>query len=121
MGSSVACGIRWLEKNHPAAEAVILLLCDQPFVSVGLLEKLMQSASNGKPIVACEYGGTLGVPALFQKALFSELAQLQGKQGAKKVIEKYPGELASIPFLEGQFDLDTPADLENLLEKLAKS
>ena len=42
MGSSIACGIQFLEKEFPEVEAVILMLCDQPFVQAGTLIHLVQ-------------------------------------------------------------------------------
>lgn len=56
------------------------------------------------------YDGTLGVPALFRKALFPELLQLHGQKGAKPLIEKYRDHLLPVPFPKGRIDLDTPED-----------
>ena len=41
-------------------------------------------------IVACEYAGTIGVPALFERSLFPELLALSGTTGAKPVLEAHP-------------------------------
>src|ERR687886_223557 len=67
---------------------------------------------TGKPIIASEYSGTLGVPVLFSRALFSELMDLKSTQGAKQLIRKHIHEVFSVPFPEGAIDIDTPKDYE---------
>jgi molybdenum cofactor cytidylyltransferase len=69
---------------------------------------------TGKPIIASEYSGTLGVPALFNRTLFSELMALKSTEGAKKLIKKHIHEVFSVPFPEGAIDIDTPKDYERL-------
>ncbi|GAA6621422.1 hypothetical protein [Scytonema sp. NUACC26] len=67
---------------------------------------------TGGQIVASEYGGVQGVPALFKRTLLAELLTLSGAAGAKQVIKKYAREVVSLPFPEGLFDLDTRNDYE---------
>ena len=94
---------------------MIILLCDQPFVSAELLDAMIdKQAETGKPIVACTYNGTIGVPVLFERALFAELLLLQGNEGAKKVLKNHIPDIALIPFEQGGIDIDTPADYDNL-------
>jgi molybdenum cofactor cytidylyltransferase len=69
---------------------------------------------TGKPIIASEYSGTLGVPALFNRTLFSELMTLKSTEGAKKLIKKHIHQVFSVPFAEGAIDIDTPKDYEQL-------
>ncbi|MFN5337887.1 MAG: NTP transferase domain-containing protein, partial [Bacteroidota bacterium] len=65
MSSSMQCGLRYLIETRQV-EQVILMLCDQPYVTQDLLDELMNGKkASGKGIVACSYAGTLGVPALF--------------------------------------------------------
>jgi len=113
MGGSIACGVRHVQAQHPAAAGVLILLCDQPFVTPELLTRLVEKQqSSGALIVASSYGGTVGPPALFDQQLFGELAALHGKQGAKVVIEKHSDSLSTIPFAKGEVDLDTERDYE---------
>jgi molybdenum cofactor cytidylyltransferase len=114
MASSIRIAISGLEK-YTAVINVILMLCDQPFVSVALLNALIdKQAETGKPIVACAYNGTTGVPALFDRALFTELLLLHGREGAKKIINAHPEQVAVVAFEQGGIDIDTPADYELL-------
>lgn len=116
MGSSIACGIPFLEKDFPELEAVILMLCDQPFVQADTLLQLVKSwRENGAGIVASAYGGTFGPPAVFGRRFFKELGMLESEKGAKSVMMAHKEELVLLPFPEGAVDLDTAGDLEHYL------
>uniref|UniRef100_UPI0037C05E33 nucleotidyltransferase family protein n=1 Tax=Daejeonella sp. TaxID=2805397 RepID=UPI0037C05E33 len=78
MASSISCGITNLQIIAPETEAVILMVCDQPFVNAKLLNNLITKHKDSKQsIVASSYANTLGTPALFHKSLFVELLALQ--------------------------------------------
>lgn len=98
-------------------KAVVVMVCDQPFVDEKLLEKIITKfQETDAPIVACAYQSTLGVPALFQRKLFPELLALDAQAGAKQLIKKYESQTATVAFPEGAFDIDTRADYENILK-----
>ncbi|RCJ36338.1 4-diphosphocytidyl-2C-methyl-D-erythritol synthase [Nostoc punctiforme NIES-2108] len=116
MSTSIKSGIELLNNLPQKIEAVVITLCDQPFVSPQIINQLVDTYySTKKPIIACEYGNTLGVPALFSQTFFSELATLKETSGAKKVINNNLNEVFSIPFPLGDIDIDTPKDYEQLL------
>ena len=113
IGSSIRSGVAEVSST---ANAILIMLCDQPLVSVTLLDEMVDAYhSSGKPIVACEYGGTVGVPALFDRSLIAELAELRGDNGAKQVIAKRSAEVYRIPFPEGLVDIDTMSDYQSLV------
>ncbi|MBE9004000.1 nucleotidyltransferase family protein [Fortiea sp. LEGE XX443] len=116
MSTSIRVGMEALNTINPDAEAVVIMLCDQPFVSPQFINQLVEvHQTSGKLIVASEYAYTLGVPALFNRALFAKLTTLSGTAGAKQLIKNYAQEVLAIPFPEGLIDLDTPKDYEQLL------
>ncbi|AVH69493.1 nucleotidyltransferase family protein [Nostoc sp. 'Lobaria pulmonaria (5183) cyanobiont'] len=116
MSASIKSGIEFLNNFPQKIEAVVITLCDQPFVTHQLINQLIDAYySTKKPIIACEYGDTLGVPALFNQTFFSELATLKETSGAKRVINNNLNEVFSIPFPLGNIDIDTPKDYEQLL------
>lgn len=116
MASSIRIAIGEINKDS-SIDNVIIMLCDQPFVSATLLNTLIdKKIETGKPIVACTYNGTRGVPALFDRALFAELLSLQGPEGAKKILMAHANEIATIPFEQGGIDIDTPDDFEQLIK-----
>jgi molybdenum cofactor cytidylyltransferase len=114
VASSIRRGITEV-MNTPAVDRIILMLCDQPFVSAALLNALISTQSEtGKPIVACTYNHTIGVPVLFNRDFFPGLLLLQGSEGAKKLLKNYPNDIATILFEQGVVDIDTLADYEKL-------
>jgi len=115
MGSSVRIGLNTLQKISPLAEAVIFMVCDQPYVSSSLLNDLIHTQKEtGKSIVICNYGEATGPPALFHRSLFNELMQLKGDAGARKIIQQHSDEVATILFTKGKIDIDTKEDYEEL-------
>ncbi len=116
MSSSIEVGIQELKTSFPELDAVIVTLCDQPFISTEIINQLaLAYHSTNQPIIACEYGKILGVPALFSDRLFSELMTLIGGEGAKQIIKKHSQEVFSISFPEGATDIDTPKEYADLL------
>ncbi|MDQ4122538.1 MAG: nucleotidyltransferase family protein [Acidobacteriota bacterium] len=115
MGGSIKTGLSVLLAENADIEAVILMLCDQPFVMTETLSRLVETfQETKKPIVACQYAETLGVPALFAREMFAELSDLQGNTGAKAVIRKHAAKVAEVPAPEAAFDVDTQADFQKL-------
>ena len=116
MASSVRCGINTLMHIAPDADAAIIMVCDQPFVSSSLLNELIAAQkSTGKSIVTSQYETAIGPPALFHKSIFPELLQLKGDAGARKIIEQRRNEVATVLFTKGTIDIDTEEDYKSLL------
>lgn len=117
IASSIRCGLTALPAILPSCEAVLLVTCDQPYVSASLLNDLIDThTETGKPIVASSYANTYGIPALFHKSLFAELKNLKGDIGAKKIILEHKNLVAEIPFPLGNIDIDTMDDYKALNE-----
>jgi molybdenum cofactor cytidylyltransferase len=117
MASSLTTGLKALLKILPGTDAVIFMVCDQPFVTGALLNELINKhRETGQSVVACAYGETTGTPALFHQSLFSELYRLQGDAGARKIIQQHKKEMAAIQFPGGLFDIDTRQDYEKLVK-----
>lgn len=117
MASSIRAGINRLITEQPHVENALLMLCDQPFVNTALLQKLIDEKQTGRTqIIALAYQNTIGVPVLFDRIYFDELTDLQGQEGAKKLLKKYNSEIIAVPFEKGAIDIDTPEDYERLLK-----
>jgi len=118
MASSIIKGLDSLLITNPSIDGTIFMMCDQPFVSVSLLNDLIKTQqATAQPIVASNYGSTIGPPTLFHKTIFPELLKLEGDAGAKKIIEKHANKVATVYFPGGSIDIDTAADYEFLLGK----
>ncbi len=121
MGTSIQTGLKRLLQICPDISGVILMVCDQPFVSVELIRNLITSFRlSDAPIVACAYGDTIGVPALFSRQIFPELSALIADNGARKIIYRYRESVFKIPFEAGAVDVDTERDYLNLIESSEK-
>jgi len=115
ISSSIQAGLRAGPWALPATEGVLLLACDQPRLSSGHLRALQRAFSleYGAVIVASGYEGVLGTPAVSRESAFRQLFELRGdeapgrcSQAALRVI--------TVPFPDGEIDIDTPADLDRL-------
>jgi molybdenum cofactor cytidylyltransferase len=115
MASSIRCGIEMLTQISPSADAVILMVCDQPFVSASLLNNLVSTQkSTSKLIVTCQYRNVVGPPTLFYKTIFPDLLGLKGDTGAKNIVANYINDVATVQFDEGIIDIDTETDYRAL-------
>lgn len=115
MGTSLRSGISALIAADPNLQAAVVALCDQPFISTQLINQIVEAYNaSAQPIVACVYAETLGVPALFDRALFAELLSLDGAIGAKQILQHHRHEVGQIVFTAGSIDIDTPTDYEQL-------
>jgi molybdenum cofactor cytidylyltransferase len=113
MASSVRAGVRALAGTD--ADAAVLMLCDQPHVTAEVISGLVAAhRASGSSVVASTYGGGFGVPAVFGRALFAELARLEGAAGAKQVIKRHATGAHFLPFPAGEVDVDTPDDFSRL-------
>ena len=117
MGSSIQVGVEALNRYDRVEniKAVVLMLCDQPYVTTDVINDLVTVYhSSGKGIIASEYGGTLGVPALFGREYVAELATMSGAAGAKHIIAAHASDVVPVPFPKGVTDIDTAEDYRQL-------
>lgn len=115
MSTSIKCGLTHLMQLENEPENALLMLCDQPFVNSELLITLLnEKKRTGKKVIACTYNHTIGVPAIFDSAYFTELLFLTGNEGAKKLLYSHRNTVGTIAFPEGSVDIDTPEDYEKL-------
>jgi molybdenum cofactor cytidylyltransferase len=106
--TSLRCGIQALSS---AADAVLVLLGDTPFVTSALMQQLIDAAtSNDLPIVAPRYRGTRGNPVLFRRPLFEALARIEGDQGARTILAAHPDQIQYVDIDDDRplIDIDTP-------------
>lgn len=117
MGSSLKTGVRKVVADDPSVEVVIVSVCDQPLLSSEHIESLVaRHKETGKKVIASQYSGAPGVPALFHKTFFERLMLLPDDQGAKKIILENSEETSLIPFPGGEIDLDTMEDYQSYLD-----
>ncbi len=111
IGSSIRIGVAYAVALDPALDTVLLMVCDQPFVTAEIITALLAArARTQKRAIACAYAGTIGVPALFARTSFPSLLALPDEQGAKHLLSAHAEEIALIEFPQGTIDIDTPDD-----------
>jgi len=116
MGSSIRVGTEVLIADSPRVDGVVITVCDQPHCDAATIRKLVDDRRKGTHrIIAARYDGVCGVPALFDRTLFPELLALDGKPGARHVLERHEQDMASVGFLDGACDIDTLDDLARLV------
>jgi molybdenum cofactor cytidylyltransferase len=120
IGSSIKLGVECVTGLAPAIDGIILAVCDQPYVSVAVLNRLGRAyRGSTASIIASGYAGTSGVPVLFDRAVFSELHAIGDHDGAKRLIGLDPERTRTVPFPLGAVDLDTPEAYERYLDSRA--
>jgi molybdenum cofactor cytidylyltransferase len=112
IGSSIRAGVQRLPG---ACDGVLLLLADQPLVGGEVLRRLITAwRRQPRQIIASHYGSVTGVPAIFPRWCFGDLAALRGDQGAKIVIRRYADHVVRLAHPEAAVDIDYPEDLLDL-------
>jgi molybdenum cofactor cytidylyltransferase len=121
MSSSVRAGVEALLAADGDVEGVVMMLCDQPFVTAELIDELVEARHRtDRSIIATDYRETRGVPALFARELFPEIFRLSGDQGARQIIRNHPEDTAAVSFTDAAIDIDTRQDYDALLVAAAE-
>lgn len=119
---SLKCGLEEAEKRE--ADAVVILLADQPYIKKELINQLIHTCNQAQNVqfVASRTQGVAQPPVLFSKETFPVLKRLQGDRGAGSLLK------AHSPFTNGYFqeclssymlkDIDTPDEYQqSIVEK----
>ena len=109
IGSSIRAGVVRL----PAAcTGAMLMLADQAAVTAQDLQRLVGTwRRQPEYIAAALYAGATGVPAVFPRASFRQLAELRGDIGARMLLQRNPDRVVRVPMDSAALDIDTPEDL----------
>ncbi len=110
LGSSIAAGVRHCNAR---AEAVLLLLADQPLIDGAYLQNLIGKwCSSDADIIMSGYNDTIGPPAIFSKSTFESLAVLSGDEGARPIVKSGRYTVATMGEQIENPDIDKPEDLQ---------
>lgn len=113
---SIVCGVK--KAAEIGADGIVIMLADQPFLSVSLINGLVSAFRNETKrlmFVASNFNNDIHPPILFSKQCFPFLMKLNGDTGAKKLIKSgYLGEGLSIAHdvALNFFDIDSPQDYQ---------
>lgn len=110
MGASLRQGVRAVRDE---SASILVLLADQAALTAADVESLERAwrATPDRPAVA-EFGGRVGVPAIFPSGWRERLLALHGDTGARHLLAD--SEAAAVPMPNAASDIDTPADYQRL-------
>lgn len=112
MSTSIACGVKAVAD---AADAVLLLLADQPLVTGSHLAQLLAAWDESPAhIAATAFAATAGPPVIFPRLYFDELCELQGDHGARSVLTRAADCVREVWFEPAAVDIDRPEDVDKL-------
>ena len=100
----------------PQAIAAMVILPDMPLVTAVMLAELAAAYRAGAaPIVASRYGDVLAPPMLYDRALFGELAAMEGDGCGKHVVHLHRRDAQILEWpREALADLDVPTDYDRM-------
>jgi CTP:molybdopterin cytidylyltransferase MocA len=110
IASSVRLGLSTLSR-FPDAQRVVVLLGDQPFLSLEQLDVVL--AADGQ-IVVPRYDGRVGNPVVLDRSIWPLAARLEGDRGFSQIFSAYPNLVTFVDVPGTNPDIDTPADLSEL-------
>ncbi len=109
MGYSIAAGVA----ERSGATGWLVLPADMPLLRPGTLLAVAQ-ALDEHPVVYAQYKGRRGHPVGFAAELYSELIQVDGDDGARRVVARYPAFGVDVDDPGTLLDVDTETDLATL-------
>ncbi len=99
----------------PRADALVLMLGDQPGVTVAAVQALI-SERGGADLAACRYDDGRGHPFAFSRAVFGDLMQLHGDKGVWKLMDRAGDAVADVSVPGAiPLDVDTWEEYEAVL------
>lgn len=108
-----------IDRVQPASDGIVLLLGDQPEVSVDAVHGLLDHAASN-PIVVSRYTDGVGHPFWLSRSVFGDLRQLHGDKAVWKLIESGWFDVAECPVAGPvPLDVDTWDDYQRLLAAVA--
>ena len=116
LASSLKAGIRAVPNG---CDGALVLLGDMPRIAPEHLDRLIDAlAAAPESIVVPVHEGRQGNPVLWPRRYFSELLQLEGDAGARRLIAVHPEQVREVEMGTSAIfaDVDTPEALRDLRE-----
>jgi CTP:molybdopterin cytidylyltransferase MocA len=104
--ASLRCGLAAL----PDADAVLVVLGDQPGLTVAAVDAVL-AAGGDEDAVRATYGGTPGHPVLLRRPLLARAGELRGDAGFRDLLRDARVRTVEVGHLAAAQDVDAPADL----------
>lgn len=108
LASSLKAGIGALPSS---AAGALVVLADMPELAAEDFNRLIDAfaGAEGRAIVRATHGGKRGNPVILPRALFGEVARLEGDTGARQIVESAPMDVIDVEIgRAASLDVDTP-------------
>jgi molybdenum cofactor cytidylyltransferase len=109
MGHSIAAGVA----ARPHASGWLVLPGDMPMVQPATLLAIAAALAD-HAVAYPQYRGRRGHPVGFGAELYSELTALDGDEGARRLIARYPSHAVDVDDAGVLVDIDTQQDLHDV-------
>lgn len=100
-------------------EGVVVLLADQPLVTTGMINRLMDKFQGSVDYISYLHNGVMKPPVLLGRSLFPRIMELSGDQGARSLLRgdcENRGKRIEMDKDVYFFDVDTIEDYHFLLK-----
>jgi molybdenum cofactor cytidylyltransferase len=113
MADSLVTAIRYSANIDAASNGFVIALADMPYIQPETIRAVANQLGNGASIVIPTYQNQRGHPVGFSVKFRTEIENLQGDEGARSIIKRYPNEIYLLQTDDAGIlaDIDTPADL----------
>jgi molybdenum cofactor cytidylyltransferase len=110
LGSSIAFATEQIPRTY---DAIGFIQVDQWRLQTTDMDMLIQKWQQfpNKILICQDQKNNFGPPVIFPRVYFNELATLEGKQGAKKIVAKHPENCQMMVLTPAFDDIDTPKQL----------
>ncbi len=98
----------------PDVDAAVLLLGDQPTMSVETIRVVVGSVRSDRPVAAARADGRLGPPVLLLRQAFRLVQEASGDEGLRSILTDHSQLVTPVDVGEHAPDVDTPTDLAAL-------
>jgi molybdenum cofactor cytidylyltransferase len=109
MGHSIAAGV----SASGDANGWLIVPADMPLLSSASILAVAEALEQF-PVAYAQYLGRQGHPVGFSAELYSELVELQGDEGARRLVARYPSQAVDLDDPGVLIDVDTVEDLARL-------
>ena len=97
----------------PWADAVVITLGDQPFITSAVIEAAIAELGDHDAVRAL-YGGVPGHPVVLSRRVMDAVDELEGDAGARELLARFRVRRWEAAHLASATDVDTPEELAQL-------
>jgi len=113
MGHSIAAGVG----ASGDADGWLIMPADMPLLRPSSMVAVAKAIEQF-PVAYAQYRGRQGHPVGFSAELYSELVGLQGDEGARRLVARYPAQAVDLDDPGVLIDVDTVEDLARVQDEL---